>query len=628
MRNGTVYINDDVWCIAAGILTKVLGASAATDLENNLVNDWFAVGISDGDEVVDPDIHLVIWDSTESTTGLQPTLQIWWNSTHYLENLADEFAIEDSFAVPTFARTETISAFAGIIGSRNAPFNVFDDVAPFEVCDNTEQPSGTGSQLSFGWFETSFNADCFKGLILWDIDLIPDGAIILNVSMQLKGMSVTEGIQLQNNQCEFNHIATFPALLGSDAKGVDASDGENYLTDPNCSTKLGILVQGGSSVDTPEPAVIFDLGNATGEVQDRLGKGSSTSCSACTGFDWFAVGLDFDQGSKNGTNREIQIVRGDTGNTAKLIIRFQTPTDGIIDLTAIGRFVDVDLDWTTPTTYGYTNITGYQINFTSPQGNPPLTVIVNDTGSTTTDALVTGLNSAQNYTFRVQAWDDEPLIAELSNEVNVTTQSLGNFTIGTVGDTPQFTLNDTQADARDIKYVRTDVTDTQTVIDVIHPNSFTLQCDMYFKLALSNQTFTGLTTVPEGATEQKATFTFNNQQNDIIEITCFDTATNVSADYLVTQSVASSFLLLDQFKMFRDGTYGTAGQFGSIDLITLGAVIVAMIGFNRVNETVGAIFLVVILGMLSFFEIVVWQTFMFGTVAAVLMLVVASTRKR
>ena len=66
---------------------------------------------------------------------------------------------------------------------------------------------------------------------------------------------------------------------------------------------------------------------------------------------------------------------------------------------------------------------------------------------------------------------------------------------------------------------------------------------------------------------------------------------------------------------------------GAIDIITLGVVVMVMIGFNRWNESVGAIFAVGLLGGLSFFQIVEWQTFMFGTFAVVIMVVIGSTRK-
>jgi len=633
MGNGTEFVSDDTFCNAgADVNTSVvLGEAAELQLEQALLEtdpfleNLFAISILAGNEtLIATDKITFLYTKNESTDPKRlPVLQMTYTTTHHFAAVNDTLGIEDTFAEPTFARFLTFFPEAGSLGSRDAPFALSDD-GTNDLCDQTDQPSGTGATLTFGWWRISSINDCNLAVILWDIDPIPNNAVILNVTTVLKGRSTSEGIQLIQNECQFKHMETYPPLLGDELKGDDVLDGETYLTDPLCSTKLGFQILF-PTVETVEPPVRFDLGNATGEVQDRLGKGSSTACTNCRGNDWFAVGLDFDQTTKNGTLTERQVVSGDSGQRAELEVRFLSPTDIITDLVATGHIVDVDLDWTTPRLYGYNNITGYQINFTSPQGNPPLTIIINDTGSTTTDALISGLEAGANFSFRIKAWDTEILETELSNIADVSTRILGNFTIGTLGNTTEFSLNLTQADARDIKYTRIDASDTQTILEVVHPNSFNLQCDMYFKLALSNQTFTGLTTVPEGATEKKATFTFNNQQRDIIEVTCFDTATNVTADYLITQT---NFLLLDQFANFRDGTYGTSGQFGSIDLITLGAVIIAMIGFNRVNETVGAIFAVVILGGLTFFEIVVWQTFMFGTMAAVIMLVIASTRKQ
>ena len=69
------------------------------------------------------------------------------------------------------------------------------------------------------------------------------------------------------------------------------------------------------------------------------------------------------------------------------------------------------------------------------------------------------------------------------------------------------------------------------------------------------------------------------------------------------------------------------GMFGALDLITLFGIIFATIGFNRINESVGGFFLLVILGVMAFFEIIVWPTALSGAIAVVIMLVVMSTRK-
>ena len=64
-----------------------------------------------------------------------------------------------------------------------------------------------------------------------------------------------------------------------------------------------------------------------------------------------------------------------------------------------------------------------------------------------------------------------------------------------------------------------------------------------------------------------------------------------------------------------------------IDFVTLIVIIISMIGLNRVNESVGAVFSIAILGSLAYFQIIELPTIIFGAIAVVLMLVVTSTRK-
>jgi len=84
---------------------------------------------------------------------------------------------------------------------------------------------------------------------------------------------------------------------------------------------------------------------------------------------------------------------------------------------------------------------------------------------------------------------------------------------------------------------------------------------------------------------------------------------------------------LQQIANFRSGVYGTTGMFGILDMITLMAVVIGMIGLNRVNESVGAFFLVAIVGVLAWFEIIDWVTFIGSAVALGVLLAVGSTKK-
>ena len=181
-----------------------------------------------------------------------------------------------------------------------------------------------------------------------------------------------------------------------------------------------------------------------------------------------------------------------------------------------------------------------------------------------------------------------------------------------------------QPDARDFKYTRVDLNSTFTNLEVVYQDSVNASCNFSYKFARTNNTYYNLSTVPIGSNEVQATFQFQDIQNEVIAVLCTDEISGVSAPYLLT---ITAFPLLQQFINFSDGTYGTQGNFGAVDLVTLGVIIIMMVGFNRVNESVGAIFAVIILGFFTFFDIVEWFSFMFGTFAVVIMLTIASTRK-
>ena len=64
-----------------------------------------------------------------------------------------------------------------------------------------------------------------------------------------------------------------------------------------------------------------------------------------------------------------------------------------------------------------------------------------------------------------------------------------------------------------------------------------------------------------------------------------------------------------------------------MDLIIVFEVIVSMIGFNRVNESVGVILSVVMIGALSVFQIIQWETTFTASLALVVLWAYTNTRK-
>jgi len=459
--------------------------------------------------------------------------------------------------------------------------------------------------------------DCTRSWIQWDLSSIPDDTTILDVKLFVKRTDTINGLAT----CTIRHMDFEPIMKRAidDQSDLDLwndmQDGTPYVVNSNWCIQL----------DTP----VIDLGGAANtDVKTALTKNSTGGHG-----DWFAIGIH--AGSETVSNQEeygrllskfcIVPTQCEEFEKPRLQVTYTNNIDPV-DILFVTKFelTGVDLGWVEPNTNGEI-ITGYQINFTTPHGEP-LAPITNNTNSTTTVATITNLISNTNYTFRLTAVT-EGLNKNIEGKLlNITTISLGNFTIGFA------TLEADNFDARDIKYTRRDEPNDVTKLEVVYPVAFNLTCTFDYRFQNTNQTFANLVTVPESTdgggipalAEQKATFTFINASKEVIRVLCTDVNTNASAPFLLT---VSQFPIINQLMAFRAGDFGTDGMLGAVDIITLGVVVMVMIGFNRWNESVGAIFAVGLLGGLSFFQIVEWQTFMFGTFAVVIMVVVASTRK-
>jgi hypothetical protein len=133
-----------------------------------------------------------------------------------------------------------------------------------------------------------------------------------------------------------------------------------------------------------------------------------------------------------------------------------------------------------------------------------------------------------------------------------------------------------------------------------------------------------MTSTVVSSTLDQVAFEFVNYDNEIIDVYCVDSTSGTSGTYLLIQS---DFPLLQQITSFRNGDYGTSGNFGVFDFVTLLVVIISMIGLNRVNESVGVIFNLVFLGGLSIFGIIELPTLIFGAMAVLVVFGITTTRK-
>lgn len=297
------------------------------------------------------------------------------------------------------------------------------------------------------------------------------------------------------------------------------------------------------------------------------------------------------------------------------VLRFTLPS-AVTDLsiTNVGTN-SVDLEWTQPT-LGEGTLSGYMVNFTSPHGTPT-TKITNNTLSAITSYTVNGLTGGTDYSFRIGIWTTAGFNGS-GNIADTTTFALANFTIGT------FNLNTTNPEVTPIRFLRTDISDTATQVKVIYPNLANMTCVLDYQFAQQSDTYSNLAGSPYSTNFMANDFLMNGSNNDIIAFDCTDIETNNTATYVLQQT---DFALKEQVENFRNGTYGTMGMIGYIDLVTLVIFIFVMIGFNRINPSVGAIMSIAMLGAIAYFEIISIPGAIFGAIAVVVMLIIGSTRK-
>lgn len=310
------------------------------------------------------------------------------------------------------------------------------------------------------------------------------------------------------------------------------------------------------------------------------------------------------------------ILENTNGFELEVTYTFLANPNAVTDLTATpASTTSVTLDWTQPT-LNLGSLLSYQINGTTPFGDP-LTIFQNDSG-TGVSYLVTGLAANTNYSLRVGVQTTTGYNGS-GNIANITTAFVpANFTIG------DFNFNSENPDITPIRFERTDNNASATTLTVIYDNTFSMNCNFEMEFSRESITYTGISGSAFDGEHDEADFVFLDPADEIINARCWDSNTNTTGRYVITQS---SFPFLDQLQNFRSGAYGTDGTFGAFDLITLAVVIISMIGFNRVNETVGGILNISLLAALAYYDIIELPTVIFGAIAVIVVVIVGSTRK-
>ena len=289
-----------------------------------------------------------------------------------------------------------------------------------------------------------------------------------------------------------------------------------------------------------------------------------------------------------------------------------TNLDNITDLSGVSHTADsITLSWTAPLIQE--TITGYQINYTYPFSNNPDTIVIDSTGNTATGVTITNLDIGVNYSFGVAA-RTASMIGAVSNILNFTT--LHNLEIGNIDAT------ETNPERVGININSEEIGD-DTIVTVKYTNTWNLVCFYQGSFAMNNSTIP-IVTSPFSSTQHQAKMVFRDATNDVITITCRDTLSDGEGKYVITQR---EFLLQEQVAGFRDGTFGTFGQIGGLDLVVLVIIIICMIAFNRVNESVGIVVSLFVLGIATYFKLITLEFVLIPIVILVVIFAIATTRK-
>jgi hypothetical protein len=451
-------------------------------------------------------------------------------------------------------------------------------------------PSASYSEYIGGEFtflgKSGLAEQCIRTVLEWDTTAIPDSSTITNVNLRYDVTATPYNVR----NCDFMAMANQPSISTNAINYVDAGDGTTYVNNNAGCTTI-----------------------ANDKILD-LGTSADTDLQSLLAANWFGLGIKLDNEVRDAN----YYGQSESGGSWDLEVTYTLPLPDAVDdlISPTQSYGVVDLTWTQPN-LNTGNASGYQINYTTPYGNP-LTIITNNTGTATTSTAVTGLSVGTPYTFGVSVWTENGNNATHPPMTWFNITTAGNFTIGTA------VFNQTNPFVLPITFEEQTVDDTTEFLNVTFSNTFDLACDFHYKFANTNQTYSSLTSYAVSSTLNETSFVFTNGTNEIIDVYCWDQITDTNARYLLKQS---DFPLLDEILGFRNGEYGTQGRFGVFDLVTLLVIIGSMIGLNRENESVGIVFNIMLMFGLAAFQIIELTTVIFGMIALVLVFVITSTKK-
>jgi len=196
---------------------------------------------------------------------------------------------------------------------------------------------------------------------------------------------------------------------------------------------------------------------------------------------------------------------------------------------------------------------------------------------------------------------------------------------------------------RETQMISGNLTDT---LQVAYPTWWDdMTCDVDYKFAQKTEQYVegdDMTAQVNSANadQQVIGFQFQEVDNEVIEVQCAPQQSTqddgVSAKYVMTQNNLGAvgevgtpnIPIVTQITNFSNGTYGTDGDFGALNIVGLFAILISMVGFNRLNPIVGVLLSASMIFVLSWFGIITIPTAIIGAIALVIFLAWGATRNR
>jgi len=339
---------------------------------------------------------------------------------------------------------------------------------------------------------------------------------------------------------------------------------------------------------------------------------------------------------------------GDSADSNTITMTPETEITGMIaqGVTGTGAVIN----WDEPAYY-QGQITSYNVYYSEITASVSTPTTLAGTTTNTYSNFAPTLDYDTTYIFGVTI--NSPLgNSGMSNHITVTTSVDGSIVSydPTTGGMSWFdidSVNEQKLNVIEFHRLTQPITVNGTVTDVdtlqvAYPSWWDdMTCDVDYKFAQKTEQYvegTDMTSqvLASDANQQVIGFSFQDIDNEVIEVACApqqsDEDDAVSAKFIMTQIDITSGLptipLVTQITNFTQGEYGTDGDFGALNIVGLFAILISMVGFNRISPIVGVLLSASLMFALAWFGIVTIPTVVIGVIALVIFLAWGVNRNR